>query len=598
MLRILSLFTGLVLCFCVLSCKSPPNGDHPTTPPAPNGTGAGSPILELPEPSVGDPSRFKITELSLTDHKLLKLKDNITFTSLKNIPVEEVTMSIKSHCIIHEKKVIIKEYQRQLTKEIPLIEILPQKVLLYQGTNTPSCGFSFKATHKSGSAHHFELPQLPIKDYQKSHSLEINQAGIRHTTPFSNVFIENLSQYYLNKKNNKVSYLKLICDDFELPLEVFEQEQFIPLSAFAYDSLPEETKTLIQEEKPVQICRILGYDKKPLAEEETAPAPILTSTGAFFKLVHPTKPLVVYKKPHLESFSRTDIYFEQINQYLGEPINFKRVVRNIKRHKNHDLLYSVVIRNNRSYPVPILIKNNKEEPQANRADHSSDQPPALSETSKEPNLTKAYTLYFIDGYGRWTMYKTSLVQYAVRQNLQNGKSLKKTAKGEVILLNPSGELELSVLLKTAPGICQRELAPTGREIEDLRWLSTLFEYPDLNLFELAMSDTETIPLEWNTVRKLKTTTFADSPFLTIFSKNNFRTNKDLNRKDRLWFLESDCFHEPDPDLYNQAFISLVSTPKSSSKLYRKWSAHWQELHTLDSRAYSRSHASVVRAFRD
>ena len=579
---------------CLFSCKKPED----TAQPPQKTKQDSSIVLELPEPSIGDPSRFKITELSTIDHKIFKLKDNITFTHLNNITTNEVTISIKSHCIIHEKKVIIKEYNRPLTAQIPLIEILPQEVLLHQGVNAPSCGFSFKAVNRSGSAHHFELPQLPIENYRKSHSLEINQAGGTLKEPFSNVFMEDLTTYHLNKGvNNKISYLHLICDDFEIPLEVFEQEQFVPISAFAYDSLSQETTTRIQKERPVQICRILGY-KKP-----TKAQPILTGASAFFKLMYPIKPLLVYQKPNIELYQYPDRYFEQISQYSGQTIDFKKVTKYLRKNTTDqktilNLLYSVVIRNNRSYPVPVFIKN-KEQTPINQTD-LSDQKPILIRKLKGPNITSANTMYFIKERSNYSIFKTSPVQYQVQiSSIQNGKTLTKNTDGEVILLNPSGELKLSVLLKTAPDMCRRDLFPLTTKLKELRWMGTLFKYPELDIFELARVETNTIPLSGNIAQKINTTSFADSPHLMIFSRENLTEHIALNREDYLWFLESDCFKGPDIDLYNKAFISFVATPKDSSEEeeFNNWSAHWEEPHTFNKKEYESRRRNTLRSFK-
>ena len=572
----------LILLLCLISCNNKSSTTNGTTTPQTNQPNGNTP-LELPEPSVGDPSRFKITELSTATHKVLKLKDNIIFTGLKNLPTDDVTIVIKSHCIIHKEEIIIKEYKRPLTTEIPLIEILPKEVLLHLGMNTPSCGFSFKATNQSGSAHHFELPQLPIEDYRKSHSLQITPR-VTDTAPFFNVFMENLLHYHLNKStNNKISYLNLVCDDFELPLEIFEQQQFIPLSVFAYDSLPQETQDKIYTENPVQICRILGYESPAITEKGDTSTQTLTGVSAFFKLVFPTQPLLIYQASNPKMIRYSDVFFEEIGKYTGQTINLRRMKNDLAKRSKRlvnieaDKLYSITIRNNRSYPVPIFISK-----------------------KSDPLLMNTYTMYFF--YTRNTtddnIYKASSVQYTVHINsIQNGESVATTKEGETVVLNPSGELKLSILLKTAPEMCRTDLAPKDTVVESLRWMGTWFEYPELNIFELAHQDIDTIPFQWNIVRKLRTTAFPDSSHLMIFSRNNVTKHRDFH-EDAMWFLEGDCFKKLDTFSYNKAFISFGRDPSHSASTYGKWSAQWEEPHTFDEKKYGSLRSRLVRSFRD
>ena len=615
------LFILLFISVCVLSCNKSSDTDSTPTPRA--DTPRTITPVQLPEPSVGQPNRFKITELSTATHKILKLNDNITFTGLKNKATSAVTMTITAHCIVYKEKVLIREYKRPLTDKIPLMEILPKEVLLYHGVSTPSCGFSFKATNPSGSAHYFELPQLPIKNHRESRFLQIKTDGAKHKAPFFNVFVENFHRYHLNKGvDTRISYLNLVCDDFEMPVKILEQQQFIPLLAFEYESLSPETKNKIHNESPVQVCRILGYEG-PLSQEGVDDSTqTLTGASAFFKLVFPTKPLLVYRKTVLESYKKRDPLFAKIAEYSGQKIDMEKVKKYMdhkyssRRHDGIEWLYSVVIQNNRPYPVPFFIKK-PEKPEKSQDNNPSSHrrpilvrkinnpahpPPVDKEPIKKPETMTAHTMYLVKGHiDSWTMYQSSTVQYTIHKSLiHKGETVTNTAEGEIILLNPSGELHLSVMLKTAPKMCSKHLAPSDGLVEYFRWIGTLFEYPELNIFELAFPDTETIPLKWNLLRRIKTRAFTDSPHLTILSREHL-TKHTSNRRNQLWFLASDCFQEPHLHLLknykpSQAFLSLIGEPVFRTK-FGKWSAQWMDPHLFDRKKYSSLEFHFLNSFR-
>ena len=615
-----SITTYLLLSLGMLSCHKPSSIPETTPPTTPEEDKPTEPkVLELPEPTVGTPVRFKLTKLSTANHKALKLNDNIVFTGLEDTSTNGVSITVKSHCIISEKQVIIKEYKRRMTNKIPLIEILPKEVLLHKGVNLPSCGFSFKAKNQAGSAHHFELPQLPIENHLKTHALEIKKESKTHTDPFFNIFMKDIALYNLNKGvDNKISTLKLICDDFELPLDIFLNQQFVPLSAFPYDDLSQEIQDKVYKENPVQMCRILGYKALTAKEEEnSARQKILEGVSTFFKLVFPIKPFIIHQKQHMQSDGETHAFFKLLSrEYKWQTeLNIKRINKKLdnKIDREPNLFYIVVIKNTRSYPVPFFIKT----PEATVQNSSANSKTPSIKVIQGAGIINTYNMYYIENSNSsYNIYKASQAHYAVQvRSIKKGISITKTEEGEVILLNPSGELHLSILLKTAPDMCEHHIA--SQQVittHKLHWLGFLFKYPELNIFELANQNITAMPLKWNIVQKLNTTSFPETTLLSwnttsslkdtnspldshsflIVPRKNLESINETSFPNYLWLLEGDCFMIPDYYEYDKPFISLEREPVHGSNK-GIWGAHWMEGYELDRNIYSRAKTDVSRA---
>ena len=233
---------------------------------------APAPKVAIPEPDIGtNGSRFKLTNLSAVKEKFLQLNDDIVFNGLAEQMqtqsfLQDVSLKIKTHCIFNKKKVLIKEFSRALSPSIPLIELLSQEALSQQGKDyVPACGFSFKAEHKSGAAHHFELPVLPIVDYQEERFIRVldSKGAVKQSFPY--VSMNNITEYQIDMGiEEPIDKLSLVCDDFSIPLNIRPQ-RFIPLTVFPFENLTEEQMQNVKYKKPIQQCRIFGYKKSIMA---------------------------------------------------------------------------------------------------------------------------------------------------------------------------------------------------------------------------------------------------------------------------------------------------------------------------------------------
>ena len=307
-----------------------------TTPPA---------TVTLPEPDVGtNGSRFKLTELATAEKKIFQINDTILFTGLeeqmqKQEFLKEVELKVKLHCIFDTKKVLIKEFKRDLQSAIPLIELLSQEALLPQKSNYPSCGFSFKAEHKGGAAHHFEIPPLPIVDYDSHRFIQLLNSSGKIDKPTNYVFINELHHYWVDTgEQESMNDLHLVCSDFSLSLPLHPQ-QFIPFFAFSFDNLEKDILEKINKENPNQLCRIFGYNKETLV-----------GISSVFHLMYPQPALRVKIDDGLFKKKEQSFFFS-----IMEPNG-----RKVKEPRPDFDLYTYSIKNPHPYPVYILIENYKE----------------------------------------------------------------------------------------------------------------------------------------------------------------------------------------------------------------------------------------------
>ena len=241
--------------------------------------------VELPEPSIeeltarGRIFRFKLTQLSVVKEKVFKINDNIVFSGLterirKNSSLREVQLKIKTNCVLDTGLVLVKNVTRPLSPAIPLIELLPLEALSTPSQSAPSCGFSFKAENKAGSAHHFEIPPLPIADF--SHNRFIRMIHLRGEEEHSSRYIvmDSRANYWIDTGvEEPINHLKLVCTDFTLELSIRSQ-QFLPFSVFPFYKLEETMKARINKGNSQQNCRLFGFVNQ-----------VLAAVSYFFRLV-------------------------------------------------------------------------------------------------------------------------------------------------------------------------------------------------------------------------------------------------------------------------------------------------------------------------
>ncbi len=531
-----------------------------------------SPPVELPEPSVGantspTDSRFKLTELSAINDKFIKITENIIFSGIEKkitVPFDEISMKIKSHCILNtaeeQEKVVIREYDRKLTAVIPLIEILPVEVLRHKGTSPPTCGFSFKATNKEGSAHHFELPQLPIVDYSSARSFSLINVSEQSEEPLVHLFSDRLTHYMLNTgPENPVQKLDFVCDDFSLPL-LTRQQQFIPVPAFPFNSLSEETITKIRAQNPFQDCRILGYNNNTLK-----------GVSAFFKLVYPAKrPIYIQKTNNPEWTYNGDFFHAQMVDSDGE----------LKKNPPDTPLYSITISNHNLYPVSIFIQ-----------DQEKRDLPSYSFYQTSHETKKGSPI----GWAGYTHYDDDTVSFSLnRLEIKAGEALiRETREGTLVTMQAHSHVQLSVILNEVPYMCHVRKKYKGARF--VRWIGTVFEYPELNISQLV-SDKLPPLAEQNTVQKLNTTDFKDDPHFSILSSASLVNHRGMQELRSLLFRAGRCFQKPSQFDYNDPILNVYREGNGAGDRLGYWRTKWLDMH-FSEEDYNEMNSNISLTYR-
>lgn len=277
------LFSFFLFLFVIcLSACSESDGDD-----APEGSKGDNVTVELPEPFIegltdhGKVFRFKLTQLSIVKRKVFRINDSIVFTSLEerikeNKALKEVQLKIKTNCVLNSGEVIIKNFTRPLSPSIPIIELMTSEILFADVRGITSCGFSFKAEHKSGSAHHFEIPHLPILDFHTERFIRVLHLLGETEQSSQHISMNSKAKYWIDTGAEKpIDYLKLVCSDFTLELPMRPQ-QFIPFSVLPFYELEEKIKRRFNTERNYRpLCRLFGYVNN-----------ILVAASYFFSLVH------------------------------------------------------------------------------------------------------------------------------------------------------------------------------------------------------------------------------------------------------------------------------------------------------------------------
>ena len=306
-------------------------------------------------------TRFRLTELGAVKEKFLKINDSIVFTGLEKESFAGVQLTVKTHCLFKPKnqvskgaetgkpmrqenqeempkkkvelfeaplKVLIRQFEVELREAIPLIELLPFEVLLSQQAR-PTCGFSFKAVNKTGAAHHFELPNLPIVDYRESRFIQLfSKSGFKkreeHSPPY--VLIDKISDYEIDTGTEEpMNRLDLICGSFSLS-RALRPQQIVPFSFFIFD---EETKSQMRNKKSVQNCRIFGYKGKILVGVSSE-FRLLNSLSSLFDLTdlsaveEEKESLTINDTIRLRGLTKEKVYFKDIRLQVKTHCLFSR----------------------------------------------------------------------------------------------------------------------------------------------------------------------------------------------------------------------------------------------------------------------------------
>ncbi len=460
--------------------------------------------FSVPEPVISDQlsitnpenARFKLTDISVMKNPSLKINDIIIFNDIEDIEqnkkrFNKVQLTITTHCLVDNQQVIIKDIKRKLRPAIPIIELLPEAVLLAQ--NTPSCGFSFTAKNPAGAEHHFEMPQLPITDYRSDRFITIidnSKTDNKNKTPY--LFMNKRKDYSVNTGHETaMDTLNLNCKHLSNSISL-RSEQWLPFSAFSNKF---KNKTI--DQNPYQQCRVLGYNKDTLV-----------AASKVFHLVYPHQPPYV-----------------SIDTINHDPDDFYADIMGDKEdNKSKDVeidMYSYQINNPHSYPVTLWM-------------------------NYRPGMElDLYSLYQEVNYNGMDytesdkMYLPFYVSDDFNINLRNPiveqgqATTENTDDGLLLKLQPHTKVKIPVSL-TDSNLCKK--AKTGDEV---RWLGAIYTPPqDLKVYALDTRD-ESFS-ESKTELSIYRSKKPIALLTTGLEKKNSSDDTTPVLSNNLWFMESSC----------------------------------------------------------
>ncbi len=389
--------------------------------------------LALPEPSIaGKTIRFKLTELAVVEEKFFTINDDILFdnskfSTLKQAKLDDVELKIKTHCLFDEEQIVTEEFHRKMTFSIPLIEILPSAIFFNPEERSLSCSFSFTAESESRGVHHFELPHLPILNFENKHLVDLIGPFGRLTKQSPLLLSYRKMDYFLDTNIlTAVDSLKLVCRDFSLLKPLYTREQFIPFSVFPFHEIKPEVLDTIEQKQPIQKCRVLVYRKG-----------VLIGVSLTFRMVYPFgTPSIAYKS------GVTGTYF--VKQIKESPSK-----------KYREPFYSYEIHNENSHLVYLLIN------------HSSEQKPVFHLGG----------FYLSEGGG--SFYKRFSLSYHLAEIISEKKEdvlfQKQTSNGWIIALRPGGKISIPVISNDSL---------ESKFCSKAQWLAGAIEPPELKIYQL------------------------------------------------------------------------------------------------------------------
>ena len=468
-------------------------------------------VVELPEPLVedGNDTRFTLTGLKAVEEKFFKINDDIVFTGLeKQLKtdefLQEVMLRIRVHCVVNENKVLIREVTRNLSHAIPLIELLPVEALLPQeGETLPSCGFSFKAEHAGGAAHHFELPVLPVQNYKTGtfiQLLNVKEGKVDKLFPY--VFMDQVSDYWIDAGNKEpVDNLHLICSDFSLNLPIRFQ-QFVPFSVFRFYQLFKEEEKMQNISSPHQLCRIFGYKKDTLV-----------GVSPIFNLLYPP--------PRLHVKIDTDVLLDGKTEWEDAGDEFYRLI--INDEKWIDVaMYTYVIENPYQHPVHILFHHSDEVTELSHGlyqlYHSLSNGQNFYE--RDPSALKLGKIQMLEG----TVNIQPLESPVIINQYEN--------EGFLATLHPQSQIQVPVVLSSEySAFCDMDDRDKGAY-----WMGAIIRFPDLGIYQLNNPNIDSIPLEKNIIYKLDTKAGESFNILPDYVLES----RSVSESRYLWFREGSC----------------------------------------------------------
>ena len=483
----------LLLCFYFLSCQGQNPVDKESLYSVTN--------FSLPEPAVFDTSlktgkpRFTFTQVSRSQKKFLKITDNIVFNS----QLKGVNLTINTHCLIDNDKVITRTYHRPFSPSIPLIELLPKEMFLSK--KKPSCSFNFSAKNPAGSRHYFELPHLPIQNHTHQRFMEIVDGGrLENAEKSPYVFLKRKKDYTLSlAPQKKADSLNLQCDGFSRTLKVRAQEQFVPLAGFSFDEEKESDVKRYHE------CRIFAYHKKTLLS--ISKTFTLVKNNNYLPSIHVGRPEDLADKPGRKSKRSPQYYIDRFKDGFQS--------HSLRDSSHIFTFYFYEINNPHSYPVYLFIEGYKED-------------------KEHLNSGSDIDIYGIYGGKNVSFYEKHRVDAGLGKiETKKGSVVKKQEKqGLFVKMDPKSEIHIPLKLWGFWLCNQRNLRANYNRGH---YLGLMFEYPDVKIQALSVASTQ-----WSEDKSLLNVEKGKFRTLLTYRLEQHEVDHPALKFENLWFPRTNC----------------------------------------------------------
>ena len=168
-----------------------------------------------------------------------------------------IHFTIKTDCVLNEQQHFKQEFQKPLKALMPLVELLPQKLLTsFSEEHRAVCSFAFQGKNRIGTMYLFlNLSSLPVS-VQEAYQMEVvGPAGKVLDSGFASILFENHPGHWIHLKPHPLPLeVRMVCGKRVWSLKTAANTRFIPLWGFnltSPDRPPEKgQKTETEEAGP------------------------------------------------------------------------------------------------------------------------------------------------------------------------------------------------------------------------------------------------------------------------------------------------------------------------------------------------------------
>ena len=472
-----------ILCFCfIISCSS----ENTSFSSSKNFQSK----VSLPKPIVVDQKlNRKQTFIQLKQPgNILQIDWAFLFNlnrTLTNSEISSTTLIIHSECFLNSRNNSRKRFsshtKRRAKRLIPLLSVLPKKILLLKSNDLIVCNFNFNAQNPYGASHRFALKSVTISKKNSeisniqisklpkdvySYSISNNKTALKPAyvifNSLKNYFIDsNAYSKTANSKYLSIDSFGLHCDHFNRYTQKPVRTNMLVLSQFF------KTKELPDiQNHPIQSCRILAYHQN-----------LVVALSSFFNLIFPHDPQInVYSA--WDSFNQNypGSYYEKISK---------------ERWK-----YDYIIKN--PHPISIFLK--------------------IKPLSFPPKV-EIMELFYHSNQSKFRYFKEAIEVSA--EIYEKGSFIRellpsKISNNLILELQPSQYAFIRVAINKSIEFCH----PFKHPIRTVHWLGAILKSEQLRI-QQVLSDplsSEILYTAPNTVSNK--TLFMFTPPLLSFAKNN------------------------------------------------------------------------------